>query len=121
VIGIDDEDDSTFTITVDQKTFHFQGNVFPHEILIKTQYYVVNRIFMTYYHTTNGIDPYKIHGLGLLNCGKRYFLNCCIFLYACFTIEKKHGYKPNSLCLLTYLQSWHLPLFKIKKACFTIV
>lgn len=25
VIGIDDEDDSTFTITVDQKTFHFQG------------------------------------------------------------------------------------------------
>ncbi|KAF4797183.1 oxysterol binding protein like 9 [Turdus rufiventris] len=24
VIGIDDEDDSTFTITVDQKTFHFQ-------------------------------------------------------------------------------------------------
>uniref|UniRef100_A0A3Q0RK82 Oxysterol-binding protein n=1 Tax=Amphilophus citrinellus TaxID=61819 RepID=A0A3Q0RK82_AMPCI len=27
VIGIDDEDDSTFTITVDQKTFHFQGFV----------------------------------------------------------------------------------------------
>lgn len=27
VIGIDDEDDSTFTITVDQKTFHFQGEV----------------------------------------------------------------------------------------------
>uniref|UniRef100_A0A8C3RV68 Oxysterol-binding protein n=2 Tax=Chelydra serpentina TaxID=8475 RepID=A0A8C3RV68_CHESE len=26
VIGIDDEDDSTFTITVDQKTFHFQGD-----------------------------------------------------------------------------------------------
>ncbi|ELW67043.1 Oxysterol-binding protein-related protein 9 [Tupaia chinensis] len=26
VIGIDDEDDSTFTITVDQKTFHFQVN-----------------------------------------------------------------------------------------------
>uniref|UniRef100_A0A3Q2NXD6 Oxysterol-binding protein n=1 Tax=Fundulus heteroclitus TaxID=8078 RepID=A0A3Q2NXD6_FUNHE len=25
VIGIDDEDDSTFTITVDQKTFHFQA------------------------------------------------------------------------------------------------
>lgn len=25
MIGIDDEDDSTFTITVDQKTFHFQG------------------------------------------------------------------------------------------------
>lgn len=25
VIGIDDEDDSTFTVTVDQKTFHFQG------------------------------------------------------------------------------------------------
>lgn len=24
VIGIDGEDDSTFTITVDQKTFHFQ-------------------------------------------------------------------------------------------------
>jgi len=24
-IGIDDEDDSTFTITVDQKMFHFQG------------------------------------------------------------------------------------------------
>lgn len=24
VIGIDDEDDSTFTITVDHKTFHFQ-------------------------------------------------------------------------------------------------
>lgn len=29
VIGIDDEDDSTFTITVDQKTFHFQGKTFP--------------------------------------------------------------------------------------------
>lgn len=27
VIGIDDEDDSTFTITVDQKTFHFQGEM----------------------------------------------------------------------------------------------
>ncbi|GLD61339.1 oxysterol-binding protein-related protein 9 isoform X1 [Lates japonicus] len=27
VIGIDDEDDSTFTITVDQKTFHFQDTV----------------------------------------------------------------------------------------------
>lgn len=27
VIGIDDEDDSTFTITVDQKTFHFQGKL----------------------------------------------------------------------------------------------
>ena len=25
VIGIDDEEDSTFTITVDQKMFHFQG------------------------------------------------------------------------------------------------
>ncbi|XP_064607086.1 oxysterol-binding protein-related protein 9-like isoform X2 [Liolophura sinensis] len=25
IIGIDDEDDSTFTITVDQKTFHFQA------------------------------------------------------------------------------------------------
>jgi hypothetical protein len=25
VIGIDDEDDSTFTITVDGKTFHFQA------------------------------------------------------------------------------------------------
>lgn len=25
MIGIDDEDDSTFTLTVDQKTFHFQG------------------------------------------------------------------------------------------------
>lgn len=29
VIGIDDEDDSTFTITVDQKTFHFQGEASP--------------------------------------------------------------------------------------------
>lgn len=27
MIGIDDEDDSTFTITVDQKTFHFQGEL----------------------------------------------------------------------------------------------
>uniref|UniRef100_A0AAY4EWJ3 Oxysterol-binding protein n=1 Tax=Denticeps clupeoides TaxID=299321 RepID=A0AAY4EWJ3_9TELE len=26
VIGIDDEDDSTFTVTVDQKTFHFQAH-----------------------------------------------------------------------------------------------
>lgn len=26
VIGIDDEDDSTFTIRVDRKGFHFQGN-----------------------------------------------------------------------------------------------
>lgn len=26
IIGIDDEDDSTFTITVDQKIFHFQGS-----------------------------------------------------------------------------------------------
>lgn len=34
VIGIDDEDDSTFTITVDQKTFHFQGEVFPRLILL---------------------------------------------------------------------------------------
>lgn len=25
-MGIDDEDDSTFTITVDQKMFHFQGD-----------------------------------------------------------------------------------------------
>ena len=25
MIGIDDEEDSTFTITVDQKVFHFQG------------------------------------------------------------------------------------------------
>lgn len=25
IIGIDDEDDSTFTITVDHKTFHFQA------------------------------------------------------------------------------------------------
>ncbi len=24
VVGIDDEDDSTFTVTVDNKTFHFQ-------------------------------------------------------------------------------------------------
>ena len=24
-IGIDDDDDSTFTISSDQKTFHFQG------------------------------------------------------------------------------------------------
>ena len=28
VIGIDDEDDSTYTITVDQKTFHFQGKFY---------------------------------------------------------------------------------------------
>ena len=27
IIGIDDEDDSTFTITVDHKTFHFQGKL----------------------------------------------------------------------------------------------
>jgi len=27
IIGIDDEDDSTFTITVDQKVFHFQGKL----------------------------------------------------------------------------------------------
>ena len=27
IIGIDDADDSTFTITVDQKTFHFQGKL----------------------------------------------------------------------------------------------
>ena len=27
-IGIDDEDDSTFTINVDDKTFHFQGTSF---------------------------------------------------------------------------------------------
>ena len=25
IVGIDDEDDSTFTITVDNKTFHFQA------------------------------------------------------------------------------------------------
>nr|CAH7761845.1 unnamed protein product [Callosobruchus chinensis] len=25
VVGIDDEDDSTFTVTVDHKTFHFQA------------------------------------------------------------------------------------------------
>ncbi|XP_035769039.1 oxysterol-binding protein-related protein 9 [Neolamprologus brichardi] len=34
VIGIDDEDDSTFTITVDQKTFHFQGEASPRFILL---------------------------------------------------------------------------------------
>lgn len=34
VIGIDDEDDSTFTITVDQKTFHFQGEASPRLILL---------------------------------------------------------------------------------------
>lgn len=34
VIGIDDEDDSTFTITVDQKTFHFQGEASPWLILL---------------------------------------------------------------------------------------
>lgn len=34
VIGIDDEDDSTFTITVDQKTFHFQGEATPRLILL---------------------------------------------------------------------------------------
>ena len=28
LIGIDDEDDSTFTITVDNKTFHFQVRYF---------------------------------------------------------------------------------------------
>lgn len=28
VIGIDDEDDSTFTITVDHKTFHFQVQLY---------------------------------------------------------------------------------------------
>ena len=28
VVGIDDEDDSTFTVTVDNKTFHFQVNIF---------------------------------------------------------------------------------------------
>lgn len=26
IVGIDDEDDSTFTVTVDNKTFHFQVN-----------------------------------------------------------------------------------------------
>ena len=26
VVGIDDEDDATFTVTVDNKTFHFQVN-----------------------------------------------------------------------------------------------
>ena len=25
LVGIDDEDDSTFTVTVDNKTFHFQA------------------------------------------------------------------------------------------------
>ena len=29
LIGIDDEDDSTFTITVDNKTFHFQVRFYP--------------------------------------------------------------------------------------------
>ena len=28
VVGIDDEDDSTFTVTVDNKTFHFQVKLF---------------------------------------------------------------------------------------------
>ena len=36
VIGIDDEDDSTFTITVDQKTFHFQGEL-KEEIFFSSQ------------------------------------------------------------------------------------
>lgn len=34
VIGIDDEDDSTFTITVDHKTFHFQ-------VMFDLQLYVI--------------------------------------------------------------------------------
>lgn len=34
VIGIDDEDDSTFTITVDHKTFHFQ-------VMFEFQLYVI--------------------------------------------------------------------------------
>ena len=36
MIGIDDEDDSTFTITVDQKTFHFQGEL-KEEIFFSSQ------------------------------------------------------------------------------------
>ena len=35
VVGIDDEDDSTFTVTVDNKTFHFQVKKF-----VFTFYYV---------------------------------------------------------------------------------
>ena len=34
VIGIDDEDDSTFTITVDQKTFHFQGTTLNSNVFV---------------------------------------------------------------------------------------
>lgn len=37
VVGIDDEDDSTFTVTVDNKTFHFQvvdQDVFLHTIVV---------------------------------------------------------------------------------------
>lgn len=37
MIGIDDEDDSTFTITVDQKTFHFQGKTPPPPLLSLTR------------------------------------------------------------------------------------
>ena len=46
-IGIDDEDDSTFTISCDQKTFHFQGTS-DHNLSIRkinVQYRTLSSVF----------------------------------------------------------------------------
>lgn len=45
VVGIDDEDDSNFTITVDHKTFHFQVNLMINFITEMNLYKTINFIY----------------------------------------------------------------------------
>ncbi|KAJ4943854.1 hypothetical protein JOQ06_006348 [Pogonophryne albipinna] len=60
VIGIDDEDDSTFTITVDQKTFHFQGLYLTFSTFISHPSICLHPLL--HFPPSRGSPPATVHG-----------------------------------------------------------
>uniref|UniRef100_A0A8C6T5Y6 Oxysterol-binding protein n=1 Tax=Neogobius melanostomus TaxID=47308 RepID=A0A8C6T5Y6_9GOBI len=68
VIGIDDEDDSTFTITVDQKTFHFQGKMsnFYCFVVGSVLRASIHLFYLTCNFAGSGTSPACFHGDGFV-------------------------------------------------------
>ena len=67
LIGIDDEDDSTFTITVDNKTFHFQVRYFGPWYFIGR-----NTVLMIWVYIREIMNPQNQSlGVTIHNCSSR--------------------------------------------------
>lgn len=85
MIGIDDEDDSTFTITVDQKTFHFQGEAYLSLLLIPLLLFAGTSSLSGYIH----LHPLPVSLPGSFPAFKR------LGLVYTNTRKRMHGYNAT--------------------------